>query len=175
MQENNAVIYRHKNVYDLNEHMCFEAYSYKLAKKWKDTAKRAGFFFALAVILFIALVIKGQIKATDLILPAVMTVMAVVTIAMNGPTGRKIAWNLNPAVHDMEQEFLFYQDYFEYITPNGKLPIAYKDIYLLGETPDNIYIMLTPQQGMSITKQRCNESIPYFLKMKFEESREAAE
>ena len=124
------------------------------------------------MILMVALIIKQQIKATDLILPAVMVVIAIIVIVMNGPTGRKIAWNMNPEVHDMEQEFLFYQDHFEYITSRGCIPIAYKDIYSLGETADNIYIMLSPQQGMSLVKHKCPGGLPYFLRAKFDESRE---
>ena len=175
MQDTNEIIYRHKNVYDLNEHMRFEAYSYAAGKRWKGTAKRAGFFFLMAAILMVALIIKQQIKATDLILPAIMTVIGIVVIVMNGPTGRKIAWNMSPEVHDMEQEFLFHQDYFEYKTPRGTVPIAYKDIYSVGETADNLYIMLSPQQGMSLVKHKCPGGLPYFLKAKFEESREPAE
>ena len=173
MQESNEIIYRHKNVYDLNEHMRFEAFSYKLGKRWKDTAKRAGFFFMLAIILIIALIIKQQIKATDLILPAVMTIIGIFVIVMNGPTGRKIAWNLNPAVQDMAQEFLFYQDYFEYITPNGRAPIAYSDIYQVAETSSNIYIMLNAQQGMSLVKHKCPGGLIYFLRDKYEQSHPA--
>lgn len=175
MQETSEIIYRHKNIYDLNEHMRFEAYSYAAGKRWKGTAKRAGFFFLLAVILMVALIIKQQINATDLILPAIMVVIGIVTIAMNGPTGRKIAWNMSPEVHDMEQEFLFYQDYFEYITPRGRVPIAYGDVHSIGETADNIYIMLNPQQGMSLVKHKCPGGLIYFLRSKLEENRQTAE
>ena len=174
MQESKEIIYRHKNVYDLNEHMRFEAYSFTLAKKWKGMVKRAGFFFAMAIILFIALVIKQQIKATDLILPAVMVVIGVFVIALNGPTGRKMAWKMSPEVQDMEQEYLFYQDHFDYITPRGGISVAYKDIYHVGDTADNIYIMLNPQQGMSLVKHKCPGGLNAFLKMKFEESRSEA-
>ena len=170
MQENQEIIYRHKNNYSLEEHIRFEEFSFRLSKKWKFVAKRALFFFGLAVALFVALVIKGSIKATDLILPGVMVAAAIIVIASNGPMGRKISWKLNEAVHDMEQQYNFYNDYFEYITPQGGITIAYSDIYHVGETANNIYIMLNPQQGMSLVKNKCPGGLSAFLKMKFEET-----
>lgn len=170
MQEHSDIIYRHKNTYDLSEHMRFEAYSFALGKKWKTTAKRAGFFFAMAALIFIVLVIKQEIKPAELILPGIMVLIGILVIAMNGPMGRRLAWNMTPNIHDMEQEYLFYQDHFDYITPMGQLSVEYKDIYYIGETANNIYIMLSAQQGMSLIKRKCPGGLPYFLKLKFEES-----
>ena len=53
MQENQEIIYRHKNNYSFEEHIRFEEFSFRLSKKWKFVAKRALFFFGLAVALFV--------------------------------------------------------------------------------------------------------------------------
>ena len=78
---------------------------------------------------------------------------------------------MSPQVHDAHQHYFFYPDHVDYYMGETGISVPYEAIHSIGETKENIYIMLSAQQGMSILKYTAPEGLYDFISGKFEESR----
>jgi len=166
-------IYKCSSKYTFEEHMRFEQYAFHASGRAKKVAKISLLLAGAAVLSMIVLSMLEKLTTATFFIPVLLVAFAVLVAAVNGNMGRKWAWKMNPSVQDAVQKYYFYADHFEYHFGENKVDIAYEAIYDIGETGTNIYIMLAPQQGMSIVKRSAPLNLLPFLQDKFKESRKA--
>lgn len=162
-------IYKCSSKYTMEEHMNMEKYVFYSSGRAKKVALITGCMILFAVLTMVLLGRFGKLTTGTFYIPCIIVAMAAFVSAVNGPMGRKLAWKMNPGVHDVQQKYYFFADHFEYHFGENKADIPYEAIYDVCETPNNIYIMLSAQQGMSITKRTAPLNLLPFLQDKLKE------
>ena len=156
-------IYKCSSKYTIDEHMRFEQHTFHSSGQAKKVA-RISFVLALCAVLSMVLLNTfGMLNTTTFFIPIVLVAFTLFYAAVNGALGRKLAWKMNPAVQDAQQKFFFFADHIEYHFGESKVDIPYEAIHAVEETASNIYIMLSPRQGMSILKRNAPLNLMPFL------------
>ena len=163
-------IYKCSSKYSFEEHMRFEQYAFHSSGRAKKVAKMSLCLGLCAPLSLLVLNMLDMMNTVTFFIPALFVAFAMLLAAVNGNLGRKWAWKMNPGVQDVQQKYFFYADRIEYHFGENKADIPYEAIHAVGETATNIYIMLGPQQGMSILKRTAPQNLLPFLQDKYNET-----
>ena len=165
-------IYKCSSKYTKDEHMRMEKYAFYSSGRAKKVALITGCMTLAAALSMVLLSRFGLLTTKTFFIPCLIVSMAAFVSAVNGPMGRKLAWKMNPGVHDAQQKYYFFAEHFEYHFGENKADIPYEAIYAVGETATNIYIMLNARQGMSIEKRSAPQNLLPFLQDRVREKQE---
>ena len=166
-------IYKCSSKYSFDEHMRFEQHAFHSSGQAKKVARTSLILGLCAVLSIVLLNIFDLLNTTTFFVPVVLVAFAMLYASVNGNLGRKLAWKMNPAVHDAQQKYFFFADHIEYHFNESKVDIPYEVIHAVDETASNIYIMLSPRQGMSILKRNAPLNLLPFLQDRVNETQKA--
>lgn len=164
-------IYQCSSIYTKDEHMKFERFAYHHTGRSKKVARHCFIMLAISAGLIVLLSVTGRFGPSTVWLPLLWLFGALIYTAVNGALGRSLSWKMSPQIHDAHQHYFFYPEHVDYYIGETGITVPYEAIHSIGETRENIYIMLSAQQGMSILKYTAPQGLYDFICRKFEESR----